>query len=151
MIIIGMIYQYDDAQGSGLIMLSNGETNEFSSREWVDSSSEPKVGQKVAYEESANRILIRVASEDDQAKAASEEVEESKENDSSTDQYSVDEYIDYFTKMGFKLVKNVGDASLQTVTLRKYTEVEFSEIIIERNGSKIDVTQMVDGKKVTTD
>ena len=149
MIVIGMIYQYDDTQGRGLVMLSDGETKEFSMHEWIDKDNRPNVGQKIAYNENVGRIQIKVADQDDEAKAASQEVEEVQEEQSNSDQYSVDEYIDYFTKMGFKLVKNVDSEATQSVSLRKYTEVEFSEILIERNGSKLDVTQLVDGKKVT--
>ena len=36
MVFIGMIFQFNSDQGTGLIMLSDGEKKEFSTDEWAD-------------------------------------------------------------------------------------------------------------------
>lgn len=61
---------------------------------------------------------------------------------------SVDEYISYFTDMGFKLVKDTENYGGRTLTLRRYADGEPSEVIIKHIGSKINVTQTVNGKVV---
>ena len=61
---------------------------------------------------------------------------------------SVDEYIGHFTDMGFKLVKDTEKYGSRTLTLRRYADGEPSEVIIKQVGSKISVTQTVNGKIV---
>ena len=68
-----MIYQFDSTQGTGLIMLSDGDKREFSSNDWVDVSTAPAVGLKVSYESSDDLIKIKVASEADKNKALQDE------------------------------------------------------------------------------
>lgn len=63
---------------------------------------------------------------------------------------SVDEYINYFTDMGFKLVKDTENYGLRTLSLRRYADGEPSEVIIKEVGSKINVTQTVNGKPVVS-
>ena len=61
---------------------------------------------------------------------------------------SVDEYISYFTDMGFKLVKDTENYGSRTLMLRRYVMDEHGEVIIKQVGSKISVTQTVNGKKI---
>jgi len=68
MVFIGMIFQFDSAQGTGLIMLSNGETKEFSTHDWVDGSNQPKIGLEILYEDSDNLIKIKVPSEEEKSR-----------------------------------------------------------------------------------
>lgn len=60
----------------------------------------------------------------------------------------VDEYLNHFTDMGFKLVKDTENYGSRTLTLRRYADGEPSEVIIKQVGSKINVTQTVNGKIV---
>lgn len=150
-----MIYQYDATQKTGLIMLSDGESQAFSSRDWVDNEHEPKVGQKISYEKSQHRIEIKVTNEDNSIKTDSVEVlqtEPVQEDSSSSDEQklsSVDEYIEYYQAMGFKLLTDIGDEELRTATLRMYTAHDYGEAIIKKEGLKISVTQMINGKTET--
>lgn len=61
---------------------------------------------------------------------------------------SIDEYINHFTDMGFKLVKDTENYGSRTLTLRRYSDGEPSEVIIKQIGSKINVMQTVNGKIV---
>ncbi len=208
MVFIGMIYQFDSTQGSGLIMLSDGEKREFSSDDWVDASNMPAVGLKVSYESSDGLIKIKVASEADKNKALSDEKQKSsKEEDitsfTSIQEYqtyfsnkgfdliknsqehaddeltmgrfddesveivsitfkdsqaqltektmhlsSLDDYIKYFTDIGFRLIKDSEDSESRTLILRRYVMDKHGEIIIKQSDCKISVSQTVNGKKV---
>ena len=48
MVSIGMIFQFNSDEGSGLIMLSDGATKEFTTRDWTDESNAPAVGLKIS-------------------------------------------------------------------------------------------------------
>lgn len=203
-----MIYQFDSTQGSGLIMLSDGEKREFSSNDWVDASNMPAVGLKVSYESSDGLIKIKVASEEDKKKALSDEKHKSsKEEDitsfTSIQEYqtyfsnkgfdliknsqehaddeltmgrfddesvetvsitfknsqpqltektmhlsSLDDYIKYFTDIGFRLIKDSEDSESRTLILRRYVMDKHGEVIIKQSDCKISVSQTVNGKKV---
>ncbi len=139
MVFIGMIFQYDSTQGTGLIMLSDGEKKEFSSSDWTDTVNSPNVGQKVSYENDDNRILIKLASQDDIDKAL-------KKDEDSKEEKSLDDYLNYYVDMGFKLVKDEQSDSSRIVTLRSFTVEEYSEAIIKQTGSKVTVAQTLNGK-----
>lgn len=151
MIYTGMIYQYDSEQGNGLIMLSDGEKKEFSVNEWVDTENEPEIAQKIAYETDGNSIRIRVATEEDikraEEDAQKEDIaeEESASSENSEQFNSVDECIEHFTAMGFKQVRTKSD----DITLRSYVMGDFAEVLIKQNGSKISVSQTLNGQPVT--
>ena len=156
MLFTGMIYQYDSTEGTGLLMLSDGEKKEFSSNDWIDSVNMPAVGQKISYESNANRIQIKVASEEDIHKALAEkEKKGSKEENVSTDltqQFtSLDDWLNYFTSIGYKLVKDTGIDESRTLTLRLYTPADYGEAIIKQSGSKISISQTLNGKPVVMD
>lgn len=153
MVSTGMIFQYDSTQGTGLLMLSDGETKEFSSNDWTDTVNSPAIGQKISYLSDAHGTQIKVAGEEDTSKAlADTEKEGSKEENISKntmDQFtSVDDYLKYFTDMGFKQVKDIQNTESRTLTLRMYTPNDYGEAIIEQIGSKISVTQILNGKPV---
>jgi hypothetical protein len=61
---------------------------------------------------------------------------------------SLDEYLNHFVQFGFKLVKDTENYGGRTLTLRRYADGEPSEVIIKQIGSKINVTQTVNGKLV---
>ena len=69
MVSTGMIFQYDSTQGTGLLMLSDGETKEFSSNDWTDTVNSPAIGQKISYLSDAHGTQIKVAGEEDTSKA----------------------------------------------------------------------------------
>lgn len=153
MIYIGMIFQYDQNSGSGLIMLSDGEKKEFSAAEWIDTQNTPAVAQKIAYVISGSNVQVRVATEEDIVTAASDqepdviEEEPTPEEDAVTFD-TIDEYIEYYTQMGFKLIKDTGDNESRNAALRFYVAGDFGEVTLKQNGSKINVTQMMNGQVV---
>jgi hypothetical protein len=61
---------------------------------------------------------------------------------------TVDEYINHFTEMGFKVLKDTENDGTRTLMLRKYVMDEHGEVIIKQSDSKISVTQTLNGKKV---
>lgn len=156
MIFIGMIYQYDSTEGTGLLMLSDGDKREFSSSDWVDSVNAPAVGQKISYKSDANRIQIKVASEEDISKALAEKEKQSSSEENVSTEFekqfaNLDDCLEYFTDRGFKQVKDIQSDDLRTLTLRKYTEVEYGEAIIEQKGSRLSIQLTLNGKPVVMD
>ena len=152
MIFIGMIYQYDSEEGTGLLMLSDGEKKEFNISQWVDSINEPKIAQKISYEIVANRAEIKAASEEDIARASvqKEEEESPKEETASSDSMkqfaNLDDCLEYFRQREFKLVKDTPSDESRVLTLRKYTPTEYGEAIITERESKLSIELSLNGK-----
>ncbi|MBC8237074.1 MAG: hypothetical protein H8E76_02475 [Helicobacteraceae bacterium] len=196
----GMIFQFDDEQGTGLIMLSNGETKEFSSREWVDASQAPAVGLKISYDDSGHFRKIKLFSEEENNTIAEDtKTKQDTENFNSIEEYenhyasegfvsvaktkdklsmqkystegvynisaslsngkievaenldplvSVDEHIEYFKEMGFKLANDSVNAEVREVSLRSYSMDNYGEVSIKQGDSELSVTVMMNGKKV---
>lgn len=63
---------------------------------------------------------------------------------------NIEECLDHFTTMGFKLVKDTQNYGARTLSLRRYANGEPSEVIIKHVGTKINVVQTVNGKLVDT-
>lgn len=153
MIYIGMIYQYYSSNAAGLIMLSDGEKKEFTDQEWVDTQHQPALGQKISYEINGDTIRIKVATQEDITRAESEKENidtETKEQtqESSHNFSSVDEAVEHYTGMGFKLVKDIQESGTRTVALRSYVMGDFAEVTIKESGSKFDIEQTLNGKSV---
>jgi len=202
MVSTGMIFQFNSEQGTGLVMLSNGETKEFSLSEWIDASTEPAIGLKVSYENSDNLVKIKVLGEEEniineKKKEKNEvsfgslqecqtyfsnkgfevikstedtletELTMGKFSDSSVECISislknskveliettmeltsVDEYINYFKDIGYKLAKDVDNGKVRSASLRRFLENGHAEMIITSSDSNITVKTMVNGKEV---
>lgn len=156
MIYIGMIFQYDGTQGKGLIMLTDGEKKEFTTDEWIDSENMPAVGQKISYKSSSSKVKIRVATQEDldmsllpEAEQKSDE-EEIKSDFDGVEPVTVDDFINYFTSLGYKLIKDLKDETSRSITLRMYTPADYGEATINLNGSEMSVVQTLNGKTVLT-
>ena len=150
MIATGMIYQYDTAQGIGLIMLTDGETKQFSKHYWVDTDNEPAVGQKISYEDNYGHVQIKIASEELSAAESSTEDEKVAQEEDAAGQFStVEDFITYYTDSGFKLVSDNEDGESRTITFRLYTPTDYGEATIKKIGSEITVMQVLNGKKET--
>lgn len=149
MFFIGMIYRYDSTQGIGTLMFLDGEKQEFKVQDWVDTLNEPSIGQKVSYESNQEGIKIKVASEEDIQKAQTQN-EETSPKLSSQKLKNIDDYIEYFTEKGFKLAKDTTNADIRTLSFRYYlaSTGEFGEAIVKQNGSKIEVTQTLNGEAI---
>ena len=153
MVYIGMIFQFDSTQGSGLIMLSDGGKKEFTTNEWVDDVNNPTIGQKISYESNGYQAKIKVASKKDEIKAASgKETVDSKEETSTQSAHQeftcAEDAISYFTDMGFKLVKDTDTNGSRILTLRMFADGDPIEVIINQHGSQITVEKTVNGKPV---
>lgn len=147
MIYIGMIFQYDSDMGSGRIMLSDGEQGEFNRIDWIDSENMPAVGQKISYDTSGSHVKIRVATEEDKAKALLQEEEESAQAEK-LEFSDMDEAIKHFTDKGYKLLKDTQVDESRTASLRLYTTTDFGEASIIQKGSDIIINQTLNGKPV---
>ncbi|MDF1876754.1 hypothetical protein JHD47_02870 [Sulfurimonas sp. SAG-AH-194-L11] len=139
MVYIGMIYQYNEDDASGLIMLTDGKNKTFTSSEWVDKVNRPSVGQKIVYEDNKDGVSIRLACEED-IKNSSTTQKETK---------SVEEQIEYFIGLGFKLVKDTQSETIRTLTLRSFATGESEEVVIKDNGLKLEIIQTINGKVVS--
>ena len=152
MIYTGMIFQYNEALGSGLIMLFDGEKKEFTKTDWIDAINAPAVGQKISYESMANKVYIKLFSEEDANKESLVQ-EQGRDEDllpqSEEESLSVDEYIEYYISNGFKVLRDVQNDASRTVTLRFYKSGDFGEAIITQNGSKINIEQTLNGEKLS--
>ena len=202
MISIGMIFQFNSDEGSGLIMLSNGETKEFTTRDWVDKSNAPAVGLKISYEDNGYLRKIKIPSDDEIKNISCDKKTSEDENpknftsleefenhyvnkkfvtvaktkdtikmqkysiegeysisfsfEDSTPQFredlhplpSIDDHIQYFKDMGYKLASDSGDGEERKVSLRTYSMDDYGEVTISYPNSKINVTVMMNGKKV---
>jgi|GEM_PF-2476069 len=144
MIYTGMIFQYDNTQERGLVMLSDGETKEFHLRDWIDTINTPAIGQKISYEQNASGAKIRVATQEDEQRVLSAKDDQIAEDEMS----DVDEYIAYFTSLGYKLVKDLVQNEIRTVSLRMYTASDYGEALIKQNETSTIVTQSLNGKTV---
>ncbi len=147
MIFIGMIFQYNSEQGTGLIMLSDGEQKEFSQTQWADSSNSPAVGQKIAYETNATSVKIRVASQEDITSASAVQEEESASDNKET---TLEEYLQHFIGLGFKLVKDTSSDAVRTLILRSFATGESQEFIITQTASKTTIVETINGKTVSS-
>lgn len=200
MVSIGMIFQFNNDEGTGLIMLTNGDTKEFATRDWVDESNDPAVGLKISYEDNGYLRKIKVPSEEEINNISSnvnqnedptsftslEEYENhylnkdfvtvGKTKDtlkmqkySTEGEYSVsinlkdtnlelienlhplpsiDDHIQYFKDMGYTLASDSGDGEERKVSLRTYSMDDYGEVNISYPNFKINVTVMMNGKKV---
>jgi len=159
MIFIGMIYRYDDTQGTGDLMLADGEKREFSSTNWEDSENTPSVGQRISYIVEENHLTIRVATEEDISNATDPNVQPvpqiqenvSQEEESSTPSFtSLDEYLNHYVNLGFRQLKDVEDNGIRTITFRYYdaSSGDFAEAIIKQKDSNITVEQTLNGKPI---
>jgi len=150
MIHIGMIFQYDATQGEGLIMFSDTKKREFGPHNWVDNQA-PVIGQKVACAHVENSTHIKAADKDDQITVSPDWVDGVLQEDEKNEVLrfsTIEEYILYFTEMGFKLVKDVTENDTREVTLRIYTPEDYGEVTLKQDGSKISVKQVMNGKTV---
>ena len=135
---IGMIFQYSQENSSGLIMLSDGKQKIFTNDEWIDSSNEASIGQKIAYIVDGDTVKIKVADSEDIQRSLSSEVDEK----------SVGDHLKHFTSIGFKLIKEVQNDGARTLLLRSFANGESEEVIIEESATKISIVQTINGKEI---
>lgn len=139
----GMIFQFNSDDGKGLIMLSDGETKEFSRSQWVDKKRDPAIGLKISYDSKTNKISSQTESQEtDTIKSEEENTQDVLSLN------SVDEYITHFKEDGFNFVKDFEDEGVRTIVFRKYTIEEPLEVIITVKNDQISLVYMVNGKKV---
>lgn len=151
MVYVGMIFQYDSTQEMGSIMYSDGVMREFNASNWIDTLNVPTVGQKVSCENTPNRMKVKLANQDEDITISPEEliINENESLTISEELSTLDEYVDYYTKKGFKLVKRPKVNQGDTVTLRMFTENDHCEVIIKNNGSELSVTESINGQTTT--
>jgi hypothetical protein len=143
----GMIFQYDSSTERGLLMLSNGETKEFGTYNWVDEKNSPAVGQKIAYDN--NRVKVATKEDEDAALLKKDEVIDTQEDTQTEEAFnSVDDYIEHYINKEYKLARDSVVDGVRTVSLRMYTSEEYGEVSIKQYGSNIDVTRTLNGKSV---
>lgn len=134
-----MIYQFNSDEGTGLIMLSDGETKEFSAVDWVDESNVPAVGLKISYENSDDLIKIKVPSVEEKNPTLPNE-KTSKEEDSAGFT-SIEEFQSYFTDKGFDVIKNTDDTADDELTMGKFSEEGVQSVSISFKDAKQELTE----------
>ena len=151
MVSIGMIFQFNNTQGTGLIMLSDGEKKEFSTDDWVDASNLPKIGLEIVYEINDNRIKIKVPSEEEKnalknktlpgKKTVKEESDIGKKEDDITGLTSLEEYQTYFSNKGFDVIKNTQETVDDELTMGKFSDESVETVSISFKNSKPELTK----------
>lgn len=148
---IGMIFQFNEGGQVGQVMFADGTKLDFSLLNWADTENQPSIGKKVSCENDNGLLKMKLATMSDQigdapvlevnkVKASSQKGEVEEELG------SVEEYIKYFSKNGFNLVKDSQEDGVRNVSLRLYTPREYGEVSIKDNGTKISVTQTMNGE-----
>jgi hypothetical protein len=146
---IGMIFRIDGDAGTGEIMFAEGEKRSFSMNEWADGVHTPSLGQKVSYEQDSSGVKISVASIDADITMAPQDPTKStsQAGGSAIEGFtSIDDYINYFTDLGFNRAKDIQVGIERTVSFRKLHMGDPIEIIIKQRGTEITATQTVNGK-----
>ncbi len=129
----GMIFQFNSDDGKGLIMLTDGQTKEFTVSQWADENNMPSVGLKISYDEDAQGAKVK-------------KYDESKEQPVSPST-SIEEYIEHFKGEGYNLVKDLQEGNTRTVTFRKFSVTEHSEVVIKSVNNEISITRTINGKE----
>lgn len=153
MISIGMIFQLDMSSAGGMIMFTDGQTQEFSLENWVDTQNEPKVGQKISYIVKAGHIKIQVTTKEDELLAKEPQQESVQEIPQSSDIQSIgdfDAHLVHFISEGFKLVKQMGEIGSRNATLRLYTSTDYGEVNLREEGTEVAVAQSMNGKVLSS-
>ncbi|MDF1880733.1 hypothetical protein JHD50_05340 [Sulfurimonas sp. MAG313] len=154
MLYTGMIFQFNEEEGSGLIMLADGQKKEFSTKDWIDTSTQASVGQKIAYIESSGGIQIKVLTKEDELLSKENAHEKETTKDSSKQEpekevfESVDEYINHFKENGFKLVNDFSDENSRRAILRKFSVDKHEEVKIQLSQGDISLMKSLNGKTV---
>jgi len=168
MIFRGMIFQYNSEQGTGLIMLSDGEKKEFSTNDWADNSNSPKIGLEILYDTSAGPVKIKALSAQEKSRFLEDEKKEKEKpddkslsneepevaqkteevNDETLAFTDFDEHVQYYVDHGFKLARDAENNGTRTASFRNYVMGDFQEITLKETDSKITVIKMLNGKQV---
>lgn len=155
MIMTGMIYRYSEDEAKGTLMLSDGEIQEFTNSQWIDTNNTPTIGQKIKYTINGNKIEIESASDEEFEKIKQETQNkentqnEPKQEQSNEQQFStVEEYIEYFENSQYKVIKDTQNGNIRSVTMRFYDNGEFGEAFITQTDSKIELKQTKNGRPV---
>jgi len=144
----GMIFQFNNEEGTGLIMLSHGSSKEFSAKNWIDTSCEPSVGLKVSFEGTDTLMNIEVLKDESISIIPTVENKSKADESKKVEFSSVDEYITHFKDLGYKLAKDVDTGTTRTATLRIFLEDGHGESVVTSTDGKISVKTMVNGKEV---
>jgi hypothetical protein len=136
MVFIGMIFQFNSDQGTGLIMLSDGEKKEFSTDEWVDESNLPKVGLQILYEISDNQVKIKVPSEEEKDRLRPGKKRKEEELTSFT---SIEEFQSHYAKKGFDVIKNTDETLDDRLTMGRYSDEGVQSVSINFEGAKAEI------------
>jgi len=143
-----MIFQFNSAEGNGLIMSVDGASHEFSQKHWIDTEHAPSVGLKVSFEKNDTTFNIKVLNENENITSKQEEAETEDKAEEEIQFSSVDEYTQHYQDMGYKLVRDTQNNGIRTAILRRFLEDGHGEMIISCEDSKITLTKFVNGKEV---
>jgi hypothetical protein len=134
-----MIFQFNSEEGTGLIMLSDGEKKEFSTLDWVDDANAPKIGLEVSYESSAGPIKIKILSEVEKNQILLDE--KRKKEDDTTSFTSMKECQAYFLSKGFEVVENADETVPDKLTMEKFSDGSVQSVSIVLKNFKPEITK----------
>ena len=160
MIFTGVLYQYDQESGTGLLMVGNGEKKEFEKSQWADSENEPAMGQRISYEVIGEVVQVKLVTEEaiQRANAYKEQMKEEGQNkpqetspNCSIQFQDIDTCIQHYTNLGFKCIRDTQEGLSRVLSFRYYSSAsgDFAEAIIKQTGDTISVTQTLNGQTVT--
>ena len=139
MVSIGMIFQFNSVEGTGLIMLSDGEKKEFSTNEWVDESNMPSIGLEILYDSSDNIIKIKVPSEEEKDEIRPNKKTKKEEEISSF--ASIEEFQSYYSNKGFDVINNTDKTTADELSMGKLSDEGVQSVSIRFKDSKSELTK----------
>ena len=134
MVLSGMIFQFNSEQGTGLLMLSNGESKEFSIRDWVDESQAPEVGLKISYEDSGYFKKIKLFSEEESI------ANDAKTNENNTNFKSIKDYENHYSAENYVTISSTDEK----LSMQKYSTEGIHSILVKLNDGEAQVTEDLD-------
>ena len=138
MIMIGMIFQFNADEGVGLIMLSDGQTKDFDTKDWVDETNEPSLGQEILYEMTDGVIKVKIPSPEEKnelkptKKASKEQVQSFA---------SIEEFKSHFEVKGFDVIKTTDEATENELSMGKFTDEGVQRVCISSVGESYELTR----------
>lgn len=146
----GIISKYNVETKSGTLVLSDGEIKEFTRDNWVDTEWEPAMGQQILYKSDQQGIQIRtITKEEIETLKSNSTKEKTSQEPSSKNRFSsVEESIEHYVNLGFKLATDREDQGKRILSLRFYDQGEFGEALITVDGEKITIQETRNGKPI---
>lgn len=138
MIMIGMIFQFNADEGTGLIMLSDGQKKDFNTNDWVDEINMPSIGLQILYESNDDIVKVKVPSPEEKNELKPEKKSAKEETPSFT---STEEFQKYFEDRGFDIIKKTDETIDNKLSMGKFTDDGVQSVSISFTDAQAELTR----------